>query len=493
MKIRSEDGFMKDFIYRYMPMFDKLSVITPDEIASIYHFPNKSTETPYIHWLSARSAPASEEIPLEGLYLGKSIFRGTERAVFMSDFDRQRHQYIIGKTGTGKSQLLLSLAYQDVLNGKGLCFIDPHGDAAEELLNLIPPQRAQDVIYWDPSDTDRPFGLNMLDFNTEEQKFFVVESIIGMLYKLYDPNKTGIIGPRLEHAVRNCLLTVMSQPGGTLIEVIRVLTDQDFVKELLPHVQDPMVRRYWTDQIAQTTEFHKSETLDYFVSKFGKFVTNLMLRNIIGQSKPSFNLRQVMDNGKILIVNLSKGRMGEDNSNFLGLILVPKILAAAMSRADMPESERRDFYLYVDEFQNFATDSFASILSEARKYRLNLIVANQFISQLTADIKAAIIGNIGTIMTYRIGSEDAPVLEKEYAPIFSPEDLLNIEARTLYCKTQVNGKPIPPFSLNVGKDMKEWYGRMRPDVGKAIKELSRLTYGRDRKVVEAEIAVRAKL
>lgn len=493
MKIKSEKSFIEDFVYRYVPRFDKMSVMTPDEVATIFHLPNKSIETPHIHWLPARTAPASEKIPTSGLYLGKSIFRGQERPIYMNDFDRQRHMYIIGRTGTGKSQLLLSLAIQDILAGKGVCFIDPHGDAADELLNLIPPNRAQDVIYWDPSDTNRPFGMNMLEYHSEEEKFFVVESIIGMLYKLYDPNKTGIIGPRLEHAVRNVLLTIMSVPGGTLIEVVRALTDMSYVQEILPLVKDPMVKRYWTDQIAQTTEFHKSETLDYFVSKFGKFVTNLMLRNIIGQSNPSFNLRDIMDNKKILIVNLSKGKLGEDNSNFLGLILVPRILAAAMSRANMPEKDRVNFYMYVDEFQNFATDSFASILSEARKYRLNLIVANQFMAQLEDKIKDAIIGNIGTIMTYRVGTADASFLQNEYAPVFNEQDLLNIPAQTLYTKTQVSGEPLPPFSLNVLKDMNAWNAAMRPEIGNAIKELSKLTYGRDRTMVEAEIATRAKL
>jgi hypothetical protein len=493
MKVRSEKAFIQDFVYRYMPRFDKLSVLTADELSTIYHFPNKSVETPHIAWLPARTAPASEKIPTEGLYLGKSIFRGLERPIYIGGQDRQRHMYIIGRTGTGKSQFLLSMAIQDILNGKGLAFIDPHGDAAEELINLIPPHRAQDVVYWDPSDSERPFGMNMLEYDTEDQKYFVVESIIGMLYKLYDPNHTGIIGPRLEHAARNIMLTAMSIPGGTLIEVVRLLQDPNYVREVLPLVTDPLVRRYWTDQIAQTSDFHKSETLDYFVSKFGKFVSVAMLRNIIGQSTPSFNIRQVMDQGKILIVNLSKGKMGEDNSNFLGLVLVPRILAAAMSRANIPESERKDFYLYVDEFQNFATDSFASILSEARKYRLNLIVANQFIGQIDENIKNAIFGNVGTVMTYRVGVTDANFLQHEFAPVFNEQDLVNIEFNTMYVKTQVKGEPIPPFSLNVHKDMKAWYAMMRPDIGKAVKEYSRLTYGRDRKQVEEEIAVRAKL
>lgn len=492
-KIKSEKGFMMDFIYRYMPMFSKTPVLTPDEIASIYHFPNKSVQTPYIHWLPSRRAPAPEKIPTSGLYLGKSVFRGTQRPVFVSDFDRQRHMYIIGRTGSGKSQLLLSLMLQDVLAGKGLCFIDPHGEAAEDLLQLIPPNRAQDVIYFDPGDTSRPFGMNMLEAHTEEQKHFMVSQIIGLMYKLYDPNKTGIIGPRFEHGIRNAMLTVMSKEGSTFIEVVRVMTDANFVRELLPIVQDPVVRRYWTDQIAQTADFHKSEVLDYTVSKFGRFVTNKMMRNIIGQSQSSFNLRKVMDEGKILIVNLSKGKIGEENSNFLGLILVPKLLAAAMSRVDIPEERRKDFYLYVDEFQNFATETFASILSEARKYRLNLIVANQFIGQIQEEVKNAIFGNIGTIIAFRVGVTDANFLQHEYAPTFTESDLVNIEARHVYIKTQVMGEPVPPFSMDTNKDMNAWNGMKKPDIARAIIELSRLTYGRDVATVESEVAQRARL
>lgn len=271
------------------------------------------------------------------------------------------------------------------------------------------------------------------------------------------------------------------------------MTDDNFLREILPLVDDPIVKRYWTDQIAKTADFHKSEVLDYTVSKFGRFVTNKMMRNIIGQSKSSFNLRNIMDTGKILIVNLSKGKMGEENSNFLGLVLVPKILAAAMSRADMPESQRRDFYLYVDEFQNFATETFATILSEARKYRLNLIVANQFIGQLQEDIKNAIFGNVGTLMTFRVGVTDANFLQHEFSPTFNENDLVNIEARHAYVKTMVSGEPVPPFSIDTSKDMKAWQAMLREDIAAAIKELSRLTHGRDVVEVEAEIATRAKL
>ncbi len=464
-KVKSEKSFMTDMIYRYMPMFSKTPVLTADEIASIFHFPNKSITTPHIVWLAARSAPASEKIPTEGLYLGKSVFRGIERPVYIGEEDRQRHMYIIGRTGTGKTTLLKTMMIQDIMAGKGLAFIDPHGDAAEEMLSLIPPNRAQDVIYFDPSDVTRPFGMNMLDAVTEDEKHFITSEILGLMYKLYDPNKTGIIGPRFEHGVRNAMLTVMSVTGNTFVEVMRIMQDPDFVRELLPHVTDPVVRRYWTDQIAHTADFHKSEVLDYTVSKFGRFVTNRMMRNIIG----------------------------EENSNFLGLVLVPKILAAAMSRSNMPEEQRRPFYLYVDEFQNFATDTFATILSEARKYKLNLIVANQFIGQMSEDIKNAIFGNVGTVVAYRVGVPDANFLQHEFAPVFSEADLVNIEARHVYVKTQVKGEPVPPFSMDVSIDMTAWNGMRKPQIAQAIKELSRLNFGRDVAEVEAEIAQRARL
>ncbi len=492
-KVFSEKGFMTDFIYRYQPRFSKMSVFTPDELSSIFHFPNKSVETPYITWLASKRAPAPEKVPTSGLYLGRSVFRGVVRPVYLGEDDRRRHMYIIGRTGNGKTELLKGLMLQDIMAGKRLCFIDPHGDAAEELLQLIPPQRAEDVIYFDPSDISRPFGLNMLEAHTEQQKHFVVASIIGLMYKLFDPNKTGIIGPRFEHGVRNAMLTAMSAEGSTFVEVMRIMTDSNFVRELLPKVTDPVVRRYWTDQIAQTTDFHKSEVLDYTVSKFGRFVTNKMMRNIIGQSKSSFDLRKVMDEGKILIMNLSKGKIGEENSNFLGLILVPKILAAAMSRADASMEQRRDFYLYVDEFQNFATETFADILSEARKYRLNLIVANQFIGQIGEDLKNAVFGNVGTVIGFRVGVTDANYLQHEFSPIFSEQDLVNVESPHAYIKTIVNGEPVVPFSLDTTKDMDKWRSLLNPQVGQAIRELSKLKFGKDVTQVEADITTRARL
>jgi hypothetical protein len=312
---------------------------------------------------------------------------------------------------------------------------------------------------------------------------------------VYDPQRTGIIGPRFEHAVRNAMLTIMCEPGATFVEIVRIMTDPKYVQELLPKVKDPIIRRYWTDQIAQTSDFHKSEVLDYIVSKFGKFITNTMMRNIIGQSKSSFDFRKVMDEGKILLVNLSKGKMGEENSTFLGLLVVPKILAAAMSRVDVPQDKRREFFLYVDEFQNFATPDFATILSEARKYKLALTVANQFIGQMDEEVKNAVFGNVGTQMVLRTGVTDASFLQREFLPYFNETDIVNQERFHAYMKTIVNNEPVPPFSIDMTKD----YAKHMADreagekIAQAIMQLSRLKYGRPKEIVEAEIVQRARL
>ena len=389
----------------------------------------------------------------------------------------------------GKSWLLADMALQDIKAGKGVCFIDPH-DTFESILERIPPERVEDVIYFDPSVTDRPMGFNVMECEREDQKDFVTSSIINLMYKLYDPYKTGIVGPRFEHSIRNIMLTVMSEPGATFIEIVRCLTDQSYVQQMLPKVKDPMVKRYWTDQIAQTNEFHKSEVLDYIVSKFGRFITNTMMRNIIGQSKSSFDFRTAMDEGKILIINLAKGTIGEENSSFLGLILIPKILIAAMSRQDVPEEKRRDFYLYVDEFQNFATQDFAVIMSEARKYHLNLIVANQFISQMEEEVKNAVFGNVGTICSFRTGIADAGFLVRQYQPTFGEQDLMNLPVGEIYMKTMINGIPKTPFSLQVAAKERQAPGNRK--MAEMIKKLSSLKYGKPRAIVESDIAKRAK-
>jgi len=484
---------LKNFVNKMMPAVFGKMILTSTELATLFHFPNKKVVTPNINWLMSKKAAAPLQIPTQGLYLGKSKFRGVETKVHISPDDRRRHMYIIGQTGTGKSELLKAMAVQDIKEGKGICFIDPHGPAIEDILQQIPPERAEDVILFDAGDTERPFGLNILEAKSEEQKHQIVNNFINLLYKLYDPKRTGIMGPRLERAIRNVMLTAMSEPGSTLVEVMRLLTDPSFVKEKLPKITDPLVRRYWTDEMAQTTQFHKSETMGYFVSKFDRFVTDKLLRNIIGQSKSSFNFREVMDQGKILLVDLSKGKIGEENSNFLGLVLVPRILVAAMSRVDIPEEQRRDFYLYVDEFQNFTTPDFAQILSEARKYHLNLTVANQFIAQITEEnIRDAIFGNVGTLVAFRVGTDDAQYLEKQFEPIFNKQDLINNPVGQAYMRLLVQGQPSVPFSINTDWQMME-NAKRDSEVAKSIVELSRHKYGRDRVIVEADIIERAGL
>jgi hypothetical protein len=497
-KIRLKGMFMVDVIYRYWQIltfkrFKRTSVLSSEELATVFHFPNKTVETPHIFWLNAKRAPAPANVSKEGIYIGKSVYRGITRPVYINDKDRMQHIYIIGKTGVGKSEQLKTMVLQDIKKGNGVCVIDPHGDLIDDVLPLIPPERAEDVIYFDPSDTARPMGLNMIEAETEEQKHFVANSMIGLMYKLYDPMKTGIIGPRFEHAVRNAMLTAMYIEGATFIEVVRLLQAPKFVQQILPKVEDPIIKRYWTEQIAQTSDFHKSEVLDYIVSKFGRFVTNKMMRNIIGQSKSAFDFRKVMDGGKILLINLAKGQIGEENSQFLGLVLVPKILVAAMSRVSLAKEKRKDFYLYVDEFQNFATPDFAQILSEARKFSLGLCVANQFVGQMEEEVKNAVFGNVGTLMAFRVGVTDANYLQHEFQPTFSEPDLLNIERFHAYMKTIINNEPAPPFSVDLTRDIEKEKKAGNPKVAEAIKKLSRLKYGRSQEVVEAEIKQRAQL
>lgn len=494
-KIRfwAKKEFVVGFVYRFMPIITvwrkKPSVLNTAELASIFHFPNKNIQTPHIAWLKATRAPASADVPEHGdVYIGVATYRGKERTVAMNEDDRRRHMYVVGKTGSGKSKLLEWMILQDIRNGKGLAFLDPHGQSARFILDRIPPERVEDVIYFNPGDYDRPMGMNILEFFDEQDKHRIVNSFYHMLEKLFDPNRQGITGPRLERAIRNSMLTAMAREGNTLIEVLRLLLlDQAFIKEMLKYLTDDVVRKYWTEELAQTSDYHKSETLGYFASKLDRFVTNKMMRNILGQSHSSFNFRDIMDNKKILIVDLDKGVIGEENSQFLGLILVPKLLSAAMSRTNIEESKRSDFYLYVDEFQNFATEDFAQILSEARKYRLNLVVANQYIAQMTDDVRNAVFGNVGTLVSFKVGVNDAQYLAHEFNPIFSEKDLINIENRNAYIKLLVNGEYPAPFSIRTIDISGE---KPNVEIGETVTQLSRLRYGRDKEVVEADIKAR---
>lgn len=494
--------FMLDVVYRRTSI-DHGSVLNVEELATIYHFPNKEITTPNINWLLAREIPADNSISSDikskdTIWVGNNVFRDKVKAICFQREDRRRHAYILGQTGTGKSWLMTRMIIQDIYNGDGVCFIDPHGQTAEMILERIPPERVEDVIYFNAADFERPFGLNIMEYYNEQHMHQIVNSFIALLIRLFDPHNQGYVGPMMQQAVRNAMLTAMSEKGSTLIEVVRILQDEKWVQEKwLPIIKDELVRRYWVDQVAKTDQKTKSESLGYFISKFDKFTTNLAIRNVIGQSESSFDFREVMDGGKILIVNLAKGLLGEENMSFLGLLLVQKMLAAALSRENISEEQRKDFFFYADEFQNFATDEFTSILSEARKYKLNLTLAHQYIGQLPENIKGAVFGNVGSLFIARCGTDDGNFLEPQFESYVKATDLINQGMGHYYVKMLNNGSYPAPFSLDTrygpkfpegGFDMK-----VNTEVARIIKQMSRLKYGRDVNIVNLDINRRADL
>jgi len=465
-------------------------ILNTEELSSIYHLPNRFIETPNISWLLAKKEAPPSNLPTEGTIIGNSVYRGRIKPVRIQQVDRMRHIYMIGKTGVGKTVLFQNMILQDIKEGRGVCYLDPNGDAAEWILNHIPKERAEDVVYFDPSDIDRPFGLNMLEWKTVEQRDFLVQETIQIFYKLFDPNQTGMVGPQFEHWMRNAALTLMAHPdGGTVIDIPRLFTDPEFEKDRTKYVTDPVVKSFWEKQMVKTADFHKSEMLNYFTSKFGRFMTNDMIRNIIGQTKSSFDFREIMDSKKILICNLSKGKVGEINAFLLGMIIVSKIAMGAFSRQDIPEEKRIPFFLYVDEFQNFITDVFATILSESRKYKLSLNITNQYIAQMDDKTREAVIGNAGTLVAFRVGAADAEYLVKEFDPL-KVDDMINIDKFNFYIKMLIDGAPSKPFNAqSIWPDQNE--GNIQ--LGAAIKELSRLKYGRPRELVSAEILERSRV
>jgi hypothetical protein len=484
--------FVRDFSFRIFEPDVQLP-LSIAELTTLLHFPGSSIfETGQLKQAKAGTAAAPLDIPFSGMYLGTNRHRNHEVPIYMSSEDRLRHFYVIGQTGTGKTTLLRDMIIQDIENGEGVCFIDPHGSDVQDILARVPKERYEDVIYFDPSNIDRPMGMNMLEYDPRfpEQKIFVVNELFSIFEKLFDMKTAG--GPMFEQYFRNATMLVLEDPesGNTLVDVSRVLTNKAFRDLKISRCRNPIVSQFWTEVAGKAGgEASLSNIVPYITSKFDVFLANDIMRPIIAQEKSAFNFRDIMDSKKIFLVNLSKGRLGDMNANLIGLILVGKILMAALSRVDSlgghgPHgSSFPPFYLYIDEFQNITTNSISTILSEARKYKLSLHIAHQFIAQLRDEIKDAVFGNVGSIVAYRVGAEDAEYLERQFGPTFSANDLMNIDNLNCYAKLLINGKPARPFNIEVPFPPKVDTTHLDQ-----LKQLSALKYGRDRAEIEEEIA-----
>ena len=493
----NKKSLIKNYIFRYFkkPIYLKKMILNTEELASIFHFPHiKYNNTPEIKWQNFKIVKAPNNIPKEWLLLWYNIHRWVKKEIRIKNEDRFRHFYVIWQTGTGKSSIMQVMARQDFKNWEWACIIDPHGDLARDVLPFIPRERADDVIIFDPSDLDRPMWLNLLEADTPEEKELVAMDALNMMIKLFG---NEIFWPRIQDYFRNAVLTLMDYPQGWAItDVVRLFTDEEFQKDRVRHVQNPIVKAWWETTYAKMWDREKAEIIPYFAAKFGQFTTNKMMRNIIGQVKSSFDILDIMQNKKILLVNLSKGRLWDLNSKLLGMILVSKIQMAAMRRDKIPKEERSDFFLYIDEFQNYVTDSIESILSEARKYRLSLNIAHQYLWQLeqsdaltksSLNLKQAIFGNVWTIMSYKIWPEDWEFMAKYYAPTFSEQDLVNMDKFKATMKLSVDNQPTTPFSvIPVNPYLESWDMKL----AKAYTELSRLKYWRDVNFVSKEIEYR---
>ena len=481
---------MKKLFYRFsFRIFSEWEsiILSAGELAGIFHFPSPQLLTPNVKWLKAKQAPAPDNLPEDGLAIGQNFFRDWKKEVRILDDDRRRHFYIIGQTGTGKSVLLQEMIKQDMEAGRGVCLIDPHGDFAGKVLGLVPPSRAEDVIYFDPSDAERPMGLNMLEYDPRSPgaKTFVVNELLAIFDKLYNLTAHGFGGPMFEQYMRNALLLVMEHPesGNTLIDVPRVLADTDFRKYKLSKCKNVVVKNFWELEAEKAGgEAALANMVPYITSKMNIFIANDLVRPIISQQQSSMDIRQIMDEGKILIVNLPKGKLGDINCYLLGMIIISKALLAAYSRADLPEEERKDFYLYIDEFQNVVTETLTKALAEARKYRLSMIFGHQFIGQLDDEKRKAVFGNVGTILAFRVGPEDAKALLPQFEPVFDEEDLVNMDNYNAAFRFLIKGETVRPFTIKTYPPSKG-----NPEVARLIKEYSRTKYGRDRATVEEDL------
>jgi len=459
-----------------------------EEVATLYHLPHTTVETPYIMWATSQTAEPPANLPVITAESQDTLspvaatnFRGHNTMFGMPRVDRGRHLYIIGQTGTGKSGLLELLTISDIYSPYGFAVIDPHGDYAQNILKRIPAERAADVVYFNPADTDYPMGFNPLEIYDPKLKTHTSSELIGVIKRIFENSW----GPRLEYILRYCLLALLDYPQATMLDITRMLTEKKFRNDVLKYVEDPVVRNFWTIEFASWNERFMTEAIAPILNKVGAFTANPLVRNIIGQPKSSFNIRQIMDEKKILIVNLSRGLVGEDNAALLGALLVTKVQMAAMSRADVPIEQRSPFYLYVDEFQNFATDSFATILSEARKYGLNLTVANQYIAQMLPDVRDAVFGNVGSIVSFRASADDAGTMMKYFEPKFTDHDLVHMHNRHFAISMTIEGEKVQAFSaisLNLPP--------FQDDYSQQIIEYSRAKYAQPRDFVERYVADR---
>ncbi|MCA9386905.1 TraM recognition domain-containing protein, partial [Candidatus Dojkabacteria bacterium] len=490
-----------DVIYR-IPR--ETMVLNVEELATLFHFPNKNVEAPFINWLLSRKAPAPDYVTnafqKDYMYLGKNSFRGKSKEIFMLPQDRMRHMYVVGQTGSGKSGFIAGMMIRDIKMGHGCAFIDPHGSDIEKILQQIPPERVDDVVLFDPADIERPAGLNMFEFKSDAQKTLAINEMLNIFNTLYDLQKTG--GPMFEQYFRYGIMLLISDPesGSTLLEVPKIFADDDYRAYKLSKCDNQEVVDFWEKQAQKAGgETSLKNVTPYVVSKLASFLTNEYVRPIVAQQESSINFRQIMDEGKILLVKLSKGKIGEFNMSLLGMIIVSKLLISALEREDVPEEQRKPFYLYIDEFQNFLTDGVNQILSEARKYQLSLTLAHQFIGQLTRQggdtkIRDSIFGNVGNKAILRVGVNDAEFLEKEFDGVFGQADLMQAENGTIFTKMLVDGKPSTPFTV------RSWYGESpydmittpNPQLAQTIKQISRLKYGKDRALIEDEIKLRGK-
>ncbi len=485
IKPRNPKSTVASFIFREFDTSYSM-ILTSEEVASVFHFPISQTDTPRVKWLKSKDAPPPAELPSDGTPLGESLFRGERKKIYVAEEDRRRHVYVIGQTGTGKSTLLSNMIIEDIRKGKGVALIDPHGDLVESVLAAIPKERAEDVILFDPGDLERPLGMNMLDYSADrpEERTFIVNEMQSIFNKLFPPET---MGPMFEQYMRNALLLLMEDMAtepATLIEVPRVFTDPEFRAKKLARIKNAVVIDFWQKEAVKAGgEASLANMTPYITSKFNNFISNDYMRPIIGQPKSAFSFREVMDSGKILLVNLSKGKIGDINAGLLGMVTTGKILMAALSRVDTPDqTKRRDFALYVDEFQNFTTDAIATILSEARKYGLSLTVAHQFIGQLEDKIRDAVFGNVGTQIVFRVGAQDAEFLVKQFEPVFSQNDLVNIDNFNAYIKLLIKGQTSKPFNIQTFPLTKG-----NPELASHLKEYSRLKYGAERHGVEDDI------